>query len=121
MKKTITFEQAKRLKSLGYNYYDYEKNLCQHVYNNVGEILERGSSALMYNSGEEFDCPSVYEALDYIRDARGIICAVELAFGNYQGVFISSEGIKNAEFMSTHIDACLSLLDYILKYLEIRQ
>lgn len=121
MKKVITFEQAKRLKNIGYNYYEYEKTLCRHVYNDVGEILERGSSALMYNSGEEFDCPCVHEALDYIRDIKGIICAVELAFGNYQGVFASKEGVKNSEYMSTHTDACLSLLDYVLKYLEITQ
>lgn len=118
MSAIVTFEQAKRLKKVGYGI------MCSDIYTDTGELLKRGSAAVMYNRGEEWEAPTVSDSLQWIRDNHGIPNSVTMIiscagdFYGYEGMFLSGFGLKNTKTFPTFPEAESALLDKILDYLE---
>lgn len=132
MSKIVTFDQAKRLKKLGFN------KECDDIYWTDGsKDLEEGYGKFDWNNQSEEPCisaPSVHESLDWIREEKGIDCCVffnnEL-FGNLdnaKAIYYFKYGCNgrmiynswNVDYKSfdTHSLAESALLDAVLTYLE---
>lgn len=122
MSKIVTFEQAKRLKKLGFN------KECDDIYWTDGsKDLEEGYGKFDWNNQSEEPCisaPSVHEALDWIREEKRIACATLLAvtmngdFIGYKGVYIDDRNTIYTDLHHTHPLASSALLDAVLTYLE---
>lgn len=129
MSKKVTFDQAKKLKELGFIYSDgndrtyYHKNgeLVTYVYWDY------------YNDcpddplDSDIPAPTVSEALDWIREKKHTPCYVDAGYCHkydtvgYWGVILSDFGcIKRVqtETSPTHPLAESALLDAVLTYLE---
>lgn len=140
MSKIVTFEQAKKLRSLGFrnyvlHYYDrYQSiNSCSFFDDECRvtvEDIEEDCNASVSN----YSAPSVHEALDWTREEKGVDCCVffnnEL-FGNLdnaKAIYYFKYGCNgriiynswNVDYKSfdTHPLAESSLLDAVLDYLE---
>lgn len=148
MSKIVTFEQAKMLKELGFD------GECLYWYNEYGVKecpIEQGYMEYYYEADcflndwnakkidrdlygsyppkESYSAPTVCDALDWVREEKGVMCAVELIrqsnrFGGvigykYGGVYIAGyfkEVLLPA--LDTHPLASSALLDAVLTYLE---
>ena len=145
MSKIVTFDQAKRLKEFGYN------RECLYWYNENGVKecpIEQGYMEYYY----EVDCflndwnakkisrdlygsyppiescsaPTLFEALDWIREEKEIACGVGLNvnsdnrfLGNYIYEYvIDNNRVKGCSGFDTHPLAESALLDAVLTYLE---
>ena len=125
MSKIVTYEQAVELRAL-----DFDRE-CNDIYWS-DECLEENYGKSDWNNQHEEDCisaPAVSDALDFIREERGIRCAVELTkvtnrFGavkeyKYGGAYIGKDNkeiLLNEE--DTHPLAESALLNAVLEYLE---
>lgn len=119
MNNIATFEQAKKLKNIGFNaevhrYFLYERLISSDDYN--------------YNGINEIHCsaPTVSEALDFIRE-KGTVCYVDVVYNvinkkaMYLGKILSESGLiiqKKTSELDTHPLAESALLDAVLTYLE---
>ena len=64
--------------------------------------------------------PTVPEALDFIREVKGIPCAVDMDYFDglfYYGKYLSGVEIKNTAQFDNHPEAENALLDAVLEYL----
>lgn len=118
MNNIATFEQAKKLKNIGFNaevhrYFLYERLISSDDYN--------------YNGINEIHCsaPTVSEALDFIRE-KGITCGAGLNV-NHDGKFLGdyiyefvkeNNEVEGLSGFDTHPLAESALLDAVLTYLE---
>lgn len=129
MSKIVTFEQAKRLGKHGFN---ESVNSGYIGYTKDGELVSR----YQYSQDKEYQtipcwikAPTVCHALDWVREEKEILCAVELVketnrFGGtigykYGGAFIDDKGKETLlPTHDTHPLASSALLDAVLTYLE---
>lgn len=124
MSKIVTFDQAKRLQTLGISIVSD----CGYVgYTKSGELVSRRK----FKEDKEYQTiPSwirvftVSSALDWIREEKGIACATLLAvtmngdFIGYKGVYIDDRNTIYTDLHHTHPLASSALLDAVLTYLE---
>lgn len=120
MNSIVTFEQAKKLKDIGFNaevhrYFLYERLISSDDfdYNSINKI--------------HYSAPTVSSALDWIREEKRIVCFVDVIYhpiekkAMYLGKILSESGIiiqkKTSEY-DTHPLAESALLDSLLDYLE---
>ena len=139
MSKIVTFEQAEKLKELG-----FEEETSKEYRTPVVRIFEGGKAKFVEREPDVYDtgkhasfygdvsydnyipAPFIHEALDFIREEKGIPCSVHLEFEeNNKGWFYYGEyGIKgdnrvyDTETFDTHHLAESALLDAVLTYLE---
>lgn len=117
MSKKVTSQQANRLVALGYN-------IVLHCSCHEYECI--GCKSVNLSNAKKL---SVSEALDWIREEKEILCAVELVketnrFGGtigykYGGAFIDDKGKETLlHTLDTHHLASSALLDAVLTYLE---
>lgn len=134
MSNLVTFEQAVQLKKLGYNKGSYnfylfdkaketEDSLTEHGKFDNWNLLDHLNLHIGYATA-----PTVSEALDWIREEKGIPCSVHLEFeeNNKEWFYYGEYGIKgdnriyDTETFDTHSLASSTLLDAVLNYLEER-
>ena len=125
MSNIVTFEQAVRLKEIGFdkqaNYYYLNESLLHRL----GYIGFNDSSC-----SNMFSAPTVYEALDYLREEKGdsrikfyVECHYSCALRNvvYQGVITNDAALiirsRTEEYLTHHL-ASSALLTAVLDYLE---
>lgn len=115
----VTLQQAKKLATIGYP----QDKLHQFKYNDVGRVIELGSAERMYNIGEEWNAPTIPEALEWFREVKGIPCSVNLYQDDsikdcvyYVGCYKDGDLIRPIEMKLTHSDAESALLDEVMKY-----
>lgn len=130
MSKLVTFEQAKRLKELGFH------NDVLHFYKDDGGLYELeyfdrewsfGISSILddrnYYKGE-YNAPSISEALDWFREEKRVRCAVSMHThsGNCDFVYYISYyscSIQNTivkDRFKTYSEAESALLDALIEY-----
>jgi len=118
MSNQVTFEQAKKLKELG-----FDRETYQFFYNSG----VKSSIQLLSNHNQHdnvISISSVSEALDWIREEKEIPCAVTLYIDNDNTFFYIGEyrieGNKMFETgpYDTHPLAESALLDAVLTFLE---
>lgn len=119
MSQLTTFNQAKRMRGIGFPY-----GALQYYNIETGEI----DNDVIFYPQNALSAPSVSEALDWIREEKGIECAVEFVgepncFGGligykYGGAYISKDGEVLLDSVDTHPEASSNLLDSLLDYLE---
>ena len=123
MSKLVTFEQAIGLARVGYCQY----SIHQYKYNDVGLVIELGSSERMYNTGNEWNAPAVSEALDWFREVRGIECNVSLdvfedecrfLIYQYTGMYWEGYSVFDTDSFDTHSEAEQALLDALIEYVS---
>jgi hypothetical protein len=109
----VTFEQAKKLKELGFDWEiediywadgDYEHNYCLGNWND--------------DVGEEEGCisaPTVALALKWFRDEKGIVCYIEYCDKKYVGEHSTFRNLWNCtDEYDTYEDAESAMLDEII-------
>lgn len=127
MSKNVTLDQAQKLCAIGFN------RLVGKSYNvSTGEITSHVHVNANTLDGAYYSCPTVSDALDYLREEKGIVCSVwfdrkliktkdqkkEHCY-YYFGVFFIENGINRfTERNDTHPLASSALLDAVLDYLE---
>lgn len=123
----VTFKQAEMLKKLGFEelvtrYYDIEQELnhLTHFDNEYRVGIEDIENDCNSSSSKD-SAPTVSEALDFIRDVKGIPCAVNLEYFDdlcYYGVYLMEFGKNNGtESFDTYPGAENALLDAVLEHL----
>lgn len=137
MSKIVTFEQAKRLKKLylfndTLHYYDINGTLNEGFHVDVedkvrvSDILFNYNTCMMPHVGKAISAPTLSEALDWIREEKGIACGVGLNansdnrfLGNYIYEYvIDNNRVEGCSGFDTHPLAENALLDAVLTYLE---
>ena len=137
-KKLITFEQALSLKSIGYDlgvfyFYNYDPENLEVSKEYVDHL--QGWNRL-YNHNEILDgqvfphkcsAPTISEALDWLREEKGIMCYVDIVFkpttqkAYYIGKILSPSGLiiwRKTSYSDSHSLAESALLDEVMKYVE---
>lgn len=121
MGKIVTFEQAKRLKELGFD------GLSHHAYWNKGnkgyKLVHLHEDYWNRAVGGMIAVPTVSDALDWLREEKGIVCGINIHRGKswvYNGKYLhrSKLYIRYTPSFDTHPLAELALLDAVLTYLE---
>lgn len=120
--KLTTFEQAQKLCAIGFN------SLVDKSYNVItGNLLSHVPVNPNAFDGAFYSCPTVSDALDYLREEKGIVCYVDVIYyplrkkAMYIGKILSESGLiiqKKTEVFDTHPLASSALLDAVLDYLE---
>lgn len=135
MSKIVTFEQAKRLKELGFDletctgyntrirvnaWYEPER------YTIVKPFVFRDNFKNWNLSETHISAPTVPEALDWVREEKRVICAVDVDYfdgwyytGKYQDM--SKIDFQYTDSFDDHPLASSALLDAVLTYLEQKQ
>jgi len=115
----VTFEQAERLKKIGFNWgvsHHYNLGVEYPFSNKVGENYNDNDGDLYCSA------PTVALALKWIRDIKGIQNAIEFYFvkknseASYQ--IVLSVGRNHPELWNTYEYAESALLDELLNILE---
>ena len=123
MSKLVTFEQAKKLATIGYP----QDKIHQYKCNDVGRVIELGSAERMYNIGEEWNAPTIHEALEWFREVKGIPCNVSLdvfedeyrpLIYQYTGMYWEGYSVFDTDSFDTHSEAESALLDALIEYLS---
>ena len=121
-----TYEQAVRLKALGYN---MPCNDIYWIYDDSEEQFEQNYGFFDWNTDDDgercISAPTVHEALQWIRGEKKIHCAaalypdVERDGYYYEGEFVTrSGGWVRIKISNDYKEAECDLLDAILDYLE---
>lgn len=139
MSKIVTFEQAERLERLGFDesishYYELEDGEW-----GITNTLDKDFKYFFIRYPDERSiirlAPTVHEALDYIREEKGIACGVhpyaiyeDMTDGDQHFVkwgykYVAFQGLSewqnmNKDVFGTHTLAESALLDAVLTYLE---
>lgn len=83
MEDYVTFEQAKALKELGFDWEVYQYYLT----NAIGDLIlwfpEEGSSDFNHFDDGWFSAPTLYQAAKWLREKHNIIILVDTYFKNY--------------------------------------
>lgn len=134
MSSLVTLEQSKLLKELGYN------EPTREYYESSGYLITQNESRfilkLKRNSelSTEYSAPTVSEALDYLREEKGIACGChpyaiyeDMPDGDQHFVkwgykYVAFQGLSewqnmNKEVFDTHPLANSALLSAVLEYL----
>lgn len=125
MSRIVTFEQARRLCVIGFN------RLVNKSYNvSTGEITSHVHVNANVLDGAYYSCPTVSDALDWVREEKDIECSVHLMMkldddsnkliaDNYSWEFWTKDDGINIDFVRyTHPLASSALLYAVLTYLE---
>lgn len=125
--KIVSFEQAERLAKIGFNlpvkkfYWRKTKEVDSLLSNMKGNWNSREN--LNTNSA-----PEVHEALQWIRDEKGIPCGVTINvnlahvfLGDYIYDFLKENKVETIGGFNSYPEAESTLLDEILKHLEEKQ
>lgn len=122
MSKDVILEQAQKLCAIGFN------RLVGKSYNvSTGEITSHVPVNPNAFDGAFYSCPTVSDALDYLREEKGVVCYVDVIYhplrkkAMYIGKILSESGLiiqKKTEEFDTHPLASSALLDAVLDYLE---
>lgn len=142
MSKIVTFDQAKKLKELG-----FEEETSKEYRTPVVRIFEGGKAKFVEREPDVYDtgkhasfygdvsydnytpAPFIHEALDWIREEKRIVCFVDVIYhpiekkAMYLGKILSESGLiiqKKTSDFNTHPLASSALLDAVLTYLEER-
>lgn len=139
MSRIVTFEQGKVLKRLGFKekvtaYYVDGSLDCNNPINwNTNEGLDENGE---YQEEDEYcSAPTVSEALDWVREEKGVACGVhpyaiyeDMPDGDQHFVkwgykYVAFQGLSewqnmNKDVFDTHPLASSALLDAVLTYLE---
>lgn len=148
MSKIVTFEQAKKLKELGFDeetHKEYRTPVVRVFESGKAKYIERdpdvydtGRHASFYGdvSYENYiSAPTVCDALDWVREEKGIECGVhpyaiyeDMPDGDQHFVkwgykYVAFQGLSewqnmDKEVFDTHPLASSALLDAVLTYLE---
>lgn len=118
MSKLVTFEQAKKLKEFG-----YDEKVCDFYMN---EDLEDSEKLINFNGSgcsNVFSAPKCSSALDWIREEKRVICAVDVDYFDgwyYTGKYLDKSKIdfQYTNSFDDHYNAESALLDGVLEYLE---
>ncbi len=127
MNKIVTFDQAERLERLGFDetishYYELEDGEW-----GITNTIDKDFKDFFIRYPDERSiirlAPSVHEALDWIREEKGIACGaypVEKEYYRYRYIPINHEKIHSISsvLMESHPLASSALLDAVLTYLE---
>lgn len=139
MSKIVTFDQAKKLKELG-----FEEETSKEYRTPVVRIFEGGKAKFVEREPDVYDtgkhasfygdvsydnytpAPFINEALDWIREEKGIACGAGLNInsdnrflGNYIYEYvIDSNRVEGCSGFDSHPLASSALLDAVLTYLE---
>ncbi|WP_306540852.1 hypothetical protein [Dysgonomonas sp.] len=130
MSKNVTLDQAQKLCAICFN------RLVDKSYNvSTGEIISHVHVNANALDGAFYSCPTVSEALDYLREEKGIACGVH-PFAIYEDMpdgdqhfvkwgyrYVAFKGLSewqdmNKDVFDTHPLASSALLDAVLTYLE---
>lgn len=125
MSNLVTFDQAVNLCKLGFN------NPCWRTYIITSKnLIPKGKDGRMNKNSElckgYYSAPTVSEALDWIREEKGIVCYVDVIYhpiekkAMYLGKILSESGIiiqKKTSDFDTHPLASSALLTAVLNYL----
>lgn len=143
MSKIVTFEQAKKLKELGFDveclyYYDIKGEIEQSFY--IDNECKVAVDDLLFNFNKDkctyfpidaVSAPTVSDSLDWVRENKGVACSVSFVFKyndttdnvdvQYFGQVLQTfpQFIDQVtEDFDTHLLASSALLDAVLTYLE---
>lgn len=136
MSKIVTFEQAKKLKELGFDgetHKEYRTPVVRVFESGKAKYIERepyvydtGRHASFYGdvSYENYiSAPTVSDALDWVREDKRVICAVDVDYfdgwyytGKYQDM--TKMDFQYTDSFDDHPLASSALLDAVLTYLE---
>ena len=120
----VTFEQAERLKKLGFNWgvnYHYNLGVEYPFSNKVGENYNDNDGDLYYSA------PTVALALKWVRDVKGIFSCVDFAIADFRkGYYHNYFSFENKNYMcnkkqslfGSYEDAESALLDELLNILK---
>lgn len=113
MSNIVTFEQAKKLKELGFN------NEVRFFYKEDG-TLDFDIITDNYNELEGiYSAHSVSDALQWIRDNKQICCGININRYKYEHKYMGENGIEHySQLYDTYPEAETALLDELLNYLE---
>lgn len=137
MSRIVTFEQAKKLKDIGF---DYSDGNDQTYYHQNGELVTYQYWDY-YNDcpddplDSDIPAPTVSDALDWVREEKRVACGVhpyaiyeDMPDGDQHFVkwgykYVAFQGLSewqnmNKEVFDTHPLASSALLDAVLTYLE---
>ena len=122
MSKLVTFEQAKKLKKLGY---DEE---CTHFFKINEEDKPAQWFGEYHNHNMHFEyisAPTISEALEWFREVKGVPCSVNLYQDDsmegciyYVGCYKDRDVIRPIEMKITHYEAESALLDALIEYVS---
>ncbi|SBV91815.1 hypothetical protein [uncultured Dysgonomonas sp.] len=121
MSNLVTFEQAKKLKELGFNvpireYYESSGYLITQNESRFALQIKRNSEL-----PTEYSAPTVSYALDWIREKKEIYCGVYPFMCGYNGMAIVQDKYNpctiEVEPLSSHTLASSALLTEILNHL----
>lgn len=127
MSNIVTLEQAKRLKKLGFNrqvftYWELEDEIWVMT-RTLNPDFEKGFIEYPEEGCIIIPAPTIPEALDWIREEKGIHCGVFVntdsftTWYSYRAIKNNLEIIRDADFDTHHL-AESALLDAVLTYLE---
>ena len=116
MSNITTLEQAKRLKKLGFR----EKVRAYYA-----DVSLDYNNPINWNTDDDdyYSAPTIPEALDWIRERKRIICAVDVDYFDgwyYTGKYLDKSKIdfQYTNSFDDHFNAESALLDAVLTYLE---
>ena len=125
----ITFEQSKKLVTIGYPVDEYS---CERYYNSKGQPMSWEYCGI--EDKEFYPLIDVHEALQWFRDKKGIKCAVindvnfltknRVSFNGYCGMYMITDELNfviKQEYLETKEsfhEAELDLLNALIKYEE---
>lgn len=127
MSKIVTPEQGKGLKRLGFKekvtayYVDGSLDYNNPINWNTNEGLDENGE---YQEEDEYcSAPTVSEALDWVREEKRVICAVDVDYLDgwyYTGKYLDKSKIdfQYTNSFDDHFNAESALLDAVLTYLE---
>jgi len=118
----VSFEQAKRLKELGFDWiteYKHARHSYAHSDRSGFSIMKWG----VFDVPNEMNCalPSVALALKWIRDVRKIensVCFFDVITQGYEGCYNSTRNVVRLRRHYTYEAAESALLDELLTILE---
>jgi len=125
----VNFNQAKRLKEIGFDWFTddfYIKGVVYHrpeYISKIGKPLSNGSQKFTdWNNwdateGIRFSAPTIQLALKYIRDEKKINCCVCFGYGKYYYDYNGADK-ENCKFYDTYGEAESVLLDKLLTIIE---
>lgn len=127
MSNIVTFEQAQRIKRLVFSwkttayYVDGSLDYNNPINWNTNEGLDENGE---YQEEDEYcSAPTVSEALDWVREEKRVICAVDVDYfdgwyytGKYQDM--TKTDFQYTDSFDDHHLASSALLDAVLTYLE---
>lgn len=126
MSKLVTLQQAEKLKELGFDRHTQRSYQLVPAYacNDSGQYGDTKFVTLCKSSCktqfELIPAPSIHEALEWFREVKGVVCAVDF-YGykdsiTYSGVIYNGEDNLYTNDYENHGEASSALLDALIEY-----